>query len=133
MLQIATRYNYVHLPIALGDISLVAVAMTVTLNDVNSDSPVSTSVAVSTPSDSSAEYLCSLNPTQATKIEPRQLVKHNYNTILCVCLSVTVCACVCVCMCVCAYILYICVSAVGTTHVDCVDKCCATYYHCTDG
>ena len=42
---------------------------TVTLNDVNGDCPVSTNVAVNNPSDSSAEYLCSLNPTQVTKIE----------------------------------------------------------------
>ena len=43
--------------------------MTVTLNEFNSDPLDSTNVAVSTPSDSSAEYLCSLNPTQVTKIE----------------------------------------------------------------
>ena len=43
--------------------------MTITLNDVNCDTPVNTNVAVTNPSDSSAEYLVSLNPTQATKIK----------------------------------------------------------------
>ena len=51
--------------------------MTVTLNDVNSDPLVSANVAVSTPSGSSAEYLCSLNPTQATKIEPTHHVNKS--------------------------------------------------------
>ena len=46
---------------------LVILAMTVTLNGVKGDSPVSSNVAVNIPSDSSAEYLDSLNPTQATK------------------------------------------------------------------
>ena len=46
--------------------------MTVTLNGVNCDSPVSSNVAVNTPSDSSAEYLDSLNPIQATKFEVLQ-------------------------------------------------------------
>ena len=48
--------------------------MTITLNGVNCDSPVSTNVAVNNPSDSSAEYLDPLNPTQATKFEALQQV-----------------------------------------------------------
>jgi len=43
--------------------------MSITLNDVNCDTPVNTNVTVNNPSDSSAEYLDALNPTQATKIK----------------------------------------------------------------
>jgi len=57
------------LPVALGCKSLLTSAMTITLNDVNCGTPVNTNVAVNNPSDSSAEYLVSLNPTQATRIE----------------------------------------------------------------
>ena len=56
-----------YIPVALGNISVVALGMTVTLNDANCDSPVSTNVTFINPSDSSAEYLVTLNPTQATK------------------------------------------------------------------
>ena len=63
--------------------------MTVTLNDVNSDPPVSTNIAVSNPLGSSAEYLCSLNPTQATKIEPTNHVnksqEHGHIHVSCNC------------------------------------------------
>ena len=61
-----------YIPVALGDVSLVTVAITVTLNGVDSDSPVSTNVTVNIPSDSNAEYLDSLNPTQATRKESKQ-------------------------------------------------------------
>ena len=54
------------LPVALGDISSVTLAMTVTLNGICCDVPVNTNVAVNNPPDSSAEYLESLNPTQVT-------------------------------------------------------------------
>ena len=56
-----------YIPVALGNISVVALGMTVTLNDANCDFPVSTNVTIIDPSDSSAEYLVTLNPTQATK------------------------------------------------------------------
>ena len=56
-----------YIPVALGNISVVALGMTVTLNDANRDLPVSTNVTFIDPSDSSAEYLVSLNPTQTTK------------------------------------------------------------------
>ena len=49
--------------------SLMELAITVTLKGVDCDSPVSNKVAVSIPSDSSAEYLELLNPTQVTKFE----------------------------------------------------------------
>ena len=62
-------HNYKPVPVALGDVSLVPVAITVTLNDVDSDSPVSTNVTVNIPSDSIAEYLDPLNPTQVTKFK----------------------------------------------------------------
>ena len=61
-----------YIPVALGDVSLVTVAITVTLNGVDSDSPVSTNVTVNIPSDSNAEYLDSSNPTQATRKESKQ-------------------------------------------------------------
>ena len=58
-----------YVPAALGDISSVTLAMTVTLNGICCDMPVNTNVAVNNPSDSIAEYLELLNPTQATKIK----------------------------------------------------------------
>ena len=59
-----------YIPVALGDISFVTFAMTVTLNGICCDMPVNTNVTtvVNNPSDSGVEYLESLNPTQLTKI-----------------------------------------------------------------
>jgi len=62
-------YKTTYVPVALGAISLLTSAMTMTLNDANCDTPVNTNVAVNNPSDSIAEYLVALNPTQATKIK----------------------------------------------------------------
>ena len=63
--------------------SLVALAITVTLNGVDCNSPVSNNVAVNTPSDSSAEYLESLNPTQVPKFEEvHQVNKFQYIFII---------------------------------------------------
>ena len=64
-----TYHNYKPVPVALGIILLVTLVMTITLNDVDSDSPVSTNVAVNIPSDSIAEYLDPPNPTQVTKFK----------------------------------------------------------------
>ena len=67
----------------------MTLAITVTLNDVNNDPPVSTNVAVSNPLGSSAEYLCSLNPTQTTKIVPthhvNKLQEHVHIHMSCNC------------------------------------------------
>ena len=62
-----------YIPVALGNISLVTLTMTVTLNDVNCGFPVNTNVTLIDPSDSSAEYLDALNPTQVTKIRKNTL------------------------------------------------------------
>ena len=67
-----------YIPVALGRISLVALTMTVTLNDVDCDSPVSTNVTFIDPLDSSAEYLDALNPTQATEIRKTPLNKKAF-------------------------------------------------------
>ena len=56
--------------VALTDISFVTFAMTVTLNGICCDMPFNANVTtvVNNPSDSSVEYLESLNPTQVTEI-----------------------------------------------------------------
>ena len=69
-------HAFTWIPVALGRISLVTLAMTITSKGTRCSLPANANVTVKNPLDSRVEYLDWLNPMQEAKI------RLNYNTYI---------------------------------------------------